>query len=156
MSGSSVPSIASCLTEFACGVQVHDMFNWLAVMILLPLEMLTHYLYHLTSAILSSMDTSAEGAQVEILTAITKPFTNIIVQVRLCVCVCVCACVRACMRAYMRACVCVYCVMCCLRCVCIVLCNVYGVCVCCALFVVCVCVVLWCVVFGGVSCGVCV
>ena len=115
MSGSSVPSIASCLPEFACGVQVHDMFNWLAVMILLPLEMLTHYLYHLTSAILSSMDTSAEGAQVEILTAITKPFTNIIVQVRLCVCVCVCvcvrACVRACMRACMRACVCV-CVLC--------------------------------------------
>ena len=58
------------------------MFNWLAVMILLPLEMLTHYLYHLTSAILGSMDTSAEGAQVEILTAITKPFTGIIVQVR--------------------------------------------------------------------------
>eukprot|EP00916_Digyalum_oweni_P014222 GHVL01023315.1.p1 GENE.GHVL01023315.1~~GHVL01023315.1.p1 ORF type:complete len:739 (+),score=22.09 GHVL01023315.1:202-2418(+) len=63
------------------GATVHDMFNWLAVMILLPLEVATHYLYHLTSALLSSMPSASEGTQVEILTAITKPFIHMIVQV---------------------------------------------------------------------------
>nr|KAG5704489.1 hypothetical protein BaRGS_003800 [Batillaria attramentaria] len=64
------------------GATVHDMFNWLAVLILLPLEVATHYLYYLTAAILSSMDMSSEGGDMEILTAITKPFINLIVQVK--------------------------------------------------------------------------
>lgn len=63
------------------GATVHDMFNWLTVMVLLPLEVSTGYLYHLTSAIVSSMDTTSEGSSVEILSAITKPLTNMIVQV---------------------------------------------------------------------------
>ncbi|XP_076449049.1 sodium-dependent phosphate transport protein 2A-like [Babylonia areolata] len=63
------------------GATVHDMFNWLAVMILLPLEVGTGFLYHLTGAILKSMGDSRGGSKVEILTAITKPFIHLIVQV---------------------------------------------------------------------------
>jgi sodium-dependent phosphate cotransporter len=57
------------------GATVHDMFNFLAVLILLPLEVITHYLYHLTKAMLPS--STSQGATwdspIKIITnAITK------------------------------------------------------------------------------------
>ncbi|XP_064651076.1 sodium-dependent phosphate transport protein 2B-like isoform X2 [Lineus longissimus] len=64
------------------GATVHDMFNWLTVLILLPIEVLTGYLYRLSKAIVNSMEleTYTSGKQ-ELLKAVTKPFTRLIVKV---------------------------------------------------------------------------
>ena len=62
---------------------VHDMFNWLTVITLLPLEVASGYLYYLTSAIVASAGMEGGGSKTEFLSVITKPFTNFIVQVTL-------------------------------------------------------------------------
>ncbi|KAG8180735.1 hypothetical protein JTE90_004692 [Oedothorax gibbosus] len=61
---------------------IHDMFNWLAVIVLLPLEVATGYLEKTTDAIMSSGDWHhVEGAgQQAFLQTITKPFTELLVQ----------------------------------------------------------------------------
>ncbi|XP_042231637.1 sodium-dependent phosphate transport protein 2A-like isoform X2 [Homarus americanus] len=61
------------------GAVVHDMFNWLCVMVLLPLEVTTGYLDHLTTAILSSVTLEHNNMKVELLSSITKPFTDKII-----------------------------------------------------------------------------
>lgn len=64
------------------GATVHDVFNWLCVVILLPCEMAFGYLYRLTKAITKA--SGAKGDQetkVEFLKKITKPFTNLIIQI---------------------------------------------------------------------------
>ncbi|XP_025115210.1 sodium-dependent phosphate transport protein 2B-like isoform X2 [Pomacea canaliculata] len=63
------------------GATVHDMFNWLAVLVLLPLEVASHYLYHLTASIVNFMNMGGDDHEKEILTAITNPFIKMIVQV---------------------------------------------------------------------------
>ncbi|XP_055338863.1 sodium-dependent phosphate transport protein 2B-like [Paramacrobiotus metropolitanus] len=63
------------------GATIHDMFNWLTVAVLLPLEAATGYLVHLTGAILYSWDPQRNaGNNVELLTAITKPLTHLFIQ----------------------------------------------------------------------------
>ena len=88
--GTSVTGIIVAITQAAdrdifrrafSAATVHDMFNWLSVIILLPLEVATGYLFHLTSAIVDSVDLAGGGENQEFLSAITKPFTNLIVQV---------------------------------------------------------------------------
>ena len=61
---------------------VHDMFNFLSVMILLPVEAATGYLFNLSSGIVDGYETleSAEKPP-DILKVITKPFTKLIMQV---------------------------------------------------------------------------
>ncbi|XP_076356410.1 sodium-dependent phosphate transport protein 2B-like [Tachypleus tridentatus] len=60
---------------------VHDMFNWLTVIVLLPIEKGTDYLFHLTKAILSSGNWEQnEHADREFLKKLTKPFTKKIIQ----------------------------------------------------------------------------
>ncbi|XP_015918963.1 sodium-dependent phosphate transport protein 2B [Parasteatoda tepidariorum] len=61
---------------------IHDMFNWLAVIVLLPLEVATGYLESLTGAIMDTGDWHhVEGAkQTGFLQQITKPATSLIVQ----------------------------------------------------------------------------
>lgn len=71
---------------------VHDMFNWLTVMILLPLEMSTGYLQHSTNAILSlqvwHLDAATNESQREhskeqgFIKMITKPLIDSIVKVK--------------------------------------------------------------------------
>lgn len=62
---------------------VHDMFNWLGVLILLPVEVFTGYLYRTTSVILKSMNVkSNEEVKIELLKKLTKPLTSRIIQVR--------------------------------------------------------------------------
>jgi len=61
------------------GGTVHDMFNWLTVLVLLIVEVTTHMLLHLTGAVVTSL-MGKSGASVKILTVITDPFTNLIVQ----------------------------------------------------------------------------
>ncbi|XP_033114765.1 sodium-dependent phosphate transport protein 2A-like [Anneissia japonica] len=64
------------------GATVHDMFNWLAVIVLLPIEAVTGYLYHLTNWIVEQFNIqSNEAANVELLKVITKPFTKMIIQI---------------------------------------------------------------------------
>uniref|UniRef100_A0A8C5PCG8 Solute carrier family 34 member 3 n=1 Tax=Leptobrachium leishanense TaxID=445787 RepID=A0A8C5PCG8_9ANUR len=63
------------------GSAVHGMFNWLTVLVLLPIEIGTGYLYHVSKAIINSFNIYAGGNSPDILKVITRPFTNLIVQV---------------------------------------------------------------------------
>lgn len=62
------------------GATVHDMFNWLAVITLLTIELATGMLEKLTGAIVDSDALSGGGGEVKILKYITEPFTNLVVQ----------------------------------------------------------------------------
>ena len=64
------------------GATVHDMFNWLTVITLLPIEIATGYLYHVTSAVIRATDIAGDGESTEFLSVLTKPFTKVIVQVQ--------------------------------------------------------------------------
>ena len=63
------------------GATVHDMFNWLSVIVLLPLEVATDYLYYLTTEIVEFAGLTGGGESQEFLTVLTKPLTYLIVQV---------------------------------------------------------------------------
>ncbi|KAH3857302.1 sodium-dependent phosphate transport protein 2B-like isoform X1 [Dreissena polymorpha] len=64
------------------GATVHDMFNWITVLVLLPVEAFSGYLFHLTEYILDSMTlTTNKGADREFLKVLTNPFTKQIIQV---------------------------------------------------------------------------
>ncbi|KAK3595933.1 hypothetical protein CHS0354_032441 [Potamilus streckersoni] len=64
------------------GATVHDMFNWLTVIVLLPLEMATGYLEHFSKVAVDSMDLNKEkGTDQDFLQKITKPFTSLIIQI---------------------------------------------------------------------------
>ena len=60
---------------------VHDMFNWLSVCILLPLEAATHALEKLTDTMTKNLRYEKGTKPPEMLKALTKPFTSLIVQV---------------------------------------------------------------------------
>ncbi|XP_052768482.1 sodium-dependent phosphate transport protein 2B-like isoform X1 [Mya arenaria] len=66
------------------GATVHDMFNWVAVCVLLPLEAATGYLYHLSKAVVGAMSFPENGEKrrrQQFLKAITTPFTKLIIRV---------------------------------------------------------------------------
>ncbi|XP_072032560.1 sodium-dependent phosphate transport protein 2A-like [Amphiura filiformis] len=64
------------------GATIHDMFNWLSVIILLPMEVATSYLYHLTRIIVDKFNIKTNGeVNVELLKKLTKPFSKKIVQI---------------------------------------------------------------------------
>lgn len=89
--GTSVTNTIVSLTQITekthyrrafAGATVHDMFNMLSVVIFLPLELITGYLYYMTDAIVESMSLK-KGDKVykkELLKVITKPFTKLFVQ----------------------------------------------------------------------------
>lgn len=65
---------------------VHDMFNWLTVMVLLPIEIATRYLEKATGALLALNDWQSEvstssKSSFDFLKKVTKPFTDAIVKV---------------------------------------------------------------------------
>ncbi|XP_043198948.1 sodium-dependent phosphate transport protein 2B-like isoform X2 [Amphibalanus amphitrite] len=71
------------------GATIHDMFNWLNVLLLLPLEVLTQalnptgegYLEYTTDAILNSIDVGeTKGTKMKLLKVITTPFTSLIIK----------------------------------------------------------------------------
>lgn len=63
------------------GATVHDIFNWLSVIIFLPLEVITHYLLHLTGEIIKRLPlTQKKGTNQKLLKVITEPFTKLIIQ----------------------------------------------------------------------------
>ena len=64
---------------------VHDMFNLLSVIVLLPLELATEYLFRLTKAVVQSLDNQSSHGTLEqeknhVLKKITKPITNLFIQ----------------------------------------------------------------------------
>ncbi|UJR16768.1 hypothetical protein I4U23_003668 [Adineta vaga] len=63
------------------GATVHDMFNWLSVLVLLPLEIVSGMLFHLTDGITKLINFKRNSnSNPEFLTVITKPLTERIVQ----------------------------------------------------------------------------
>lgn len=60
---------------------VHDMFNWLSVIVLLPVEVATHYLEYLTEWMIQGNWEQDKSANTEFLGKITKPFTKLIIEV---------------------------------------------------------------------------
>ena len=64
------------------GATVHDLFNWLSVLILLPVEIVSGYLYRFSNAITDAMGLeSKQDTKVEFLKKITKPFTKLVIQI---------------------------------------------------------------------------
>ncbi|KAJ8028936.1 Sodium-dependent phosphate transport protein 2A [Holothuria leucospilota] len=62
------------------GATVHDMFNWLSVLILLPLEVVSGYLFWLSNIVIGDLETGNDF-EVEILSFITDPFTKWVIQI---------------------------------------------------------------------------
>jgi len=71
------------VAKFANFVAVHDMFNWLTVLILLPLEAATGYLYYLTGPMVSDLSSVQDTDNPQFLKVITDPLTDLIVKVRI-------------------------------------------------------------------------
>jgi sodium-dependent phosphate cotransporter len=61
---------------------VHDAFNLLSVCVLLPIEIATGYLYFTTNWLVKQMlqASSSVGGEPQILSRLTKPLTNFIIQ----------------------------------------------------------------------------
>lgn len=65
---------------FSCAT-VHDMFNWLTVIILTVVESATGFLNTLTGAMVTTLgDTSGNSKPPDFLKVLTKPFTKSIIQ----------------------------------------------------------------------------
>ncbi|XP_053314311.1 sodium-dependent phosphate transport protein 2B isoform X2 [Spea bombifrons] len=62
------------------GATVHDFFNWLSVLVFLPIEVASGYLYHLTSAIVTSFNIETGEDAPDMLKVITEPLTKGIIQ----------------------------------------------------------------------------
>ncbi|RXM92149.1 Sodium-dependent phosphate transport protein 2A [Acipenser ruthenus] len=63
------------------GATVHDCFNWLSVLVLLPLEVASGLLYHLTVIVVETFQIRSGEDAPELLKIITEPFTKLIIQV---------------------------------------------------------------------------
>lgn len=63
------------------GATVHDFFNWLSVLILLPLEVASGALYKLTKLIIESFNIESGEDAPDLLNVITDPLTNSIIEV---------------------------------------------------------------------------
>lgn len=64
------------------GSAVHGIFNWLTVLVLLPLENATAALERLSELALGAASLQPGGQAPDILKALTRPFTHLIIQVR--------------------------------------------------------------------------
>ncbi|CAG0885826.1 unnamed protein product [Cyprideis torosa] len=64
------------------GATVHDIFNWLCVITLLVVEVITGYLENLTGAIVRNIRVeTSSGTQIKLLKTLTKPLTSLVVQI---------------------------------------------------------------------------
>ncbi|MEQ2216252.1 hypothetical protein XENOCAPTIV_013192 [Xenoophorus captivus] len=64
------------------GATVHDFFNWLSVLVLLPLEVASGYLYVVTELIIESFNIQS-GEAPDLLNVITDVLTEAIIQIAL-------------------------------------------------------------------------
>ncbi|XP_026183663.1 sodium-dependent phosphate transport protein 2A-like isoform X2 [Mastacembelus armatus] len=62
------------------GATVHDCFNWLSVLVLLPLEAASGLLRHLSQAVIDTLQLSTGEEAPELLKVITQPLTKVIIQ----------------------------------------------------------------------------
>ncbi|XP_075399330.1 sodium-dependent phosphate transport protein 2A [Tenrec ecaudatus] len=62
------------------GATVHDCFNWLSVLVLLPLEAATGYLHHVTHLVVASFNIRGGRDAPDLLKVITEPLTKLIIQ----------------------------------------------------------------------------
>ncbi|XP_017559326.2 sodium-dependent phosphate transport protein 2A isoform X1 [Pygocentrus nattereri] len=62
------------------GATIHDCFNWLSVLVLLPLEVATGLLSFLAQAVVSSFQLQSGEEAPELLKVITDPVTKLIIQ----------------------------------------------------------------------------
>ncbi len=64
------------------GATIHDIFNFLTVSILLPLEIASRYLETVTGFLVAPLSkfSNSEANNIELLNALTKPLTNLIIQ----------------------------------------------------------------------------
>ncbi len=74
--------IGSVYLRAFAGATVHDFFNWLSVLVLLPLEVASGYLYRLTELIIDSFNIQTGADAPELLKVITEPLTKNIIEVR--------------------------------------------------------------------------
>ncbi|XP_071826933.1 sodium-dependent phosphate transport protein 2B-like [Apostichopus japonicus] len=64
------------------GATVHDMFNWVSVFLLLPIEIVSHYLFFLSNWLVKDVfGVQKSDINVSLLDTIVKPLTEKIVQV---------------------------------------------------------------------------
>jgi len=64
-------------------IAVHDMFNWLTVLIILPIDAATGYLYYLTETMVSGLRSVQDTRNPQFLKVITDPLTQLIIEVRI-------------------------------------------------------------------------
>lgn len=62
------------------GATVHDFFNWLSVLVLLPLEVATGYLYKVTKLLIKSFNIQS-GEAPDLLNVLTDVLTDSVIQV---------------------------------------------------------------------------
>ncbi|XP_075958315.1 sodium-dependent phosphate transport protein 2A-like [Anarhichas minor] len=62
------------------GATVHDCFNWLSVLVLLPLEALSGMLRRLSQAVVDTLQLSTGEEAPELLKVLTEPLTKMIIQ----------------------------------------------------------------------------
>uniref|UniRef100_A0AAY4CCH6 Sodium-dependent phosphate transport protein 2B n=1 Tax=Denticeps clupeoides TaxID=299321 RepID=A0AAY4CCH6_9TELE len=62
------------------GATVHDFFNWLSVLVLLPLELITGVLYKLTKLLINSFNIQTGQDAPDLLKVITEPLTKNIIE----------------------------------------------------------------------------
>ncbi|KAF1486710.1 Sodium-dependent phosphate transport protein 2A, partial [Pygoscelis antarcticus] len=62
------------------GATVHDCFNWLSVLVLLPLEVVSGYLHHVTHLVVATFNIRSGNDAPDLLKIITEPFTKLIIQ----------------------------------------------------------------------------
>jgi len=88
--GTSVTSTVVAITQmghkeqfrrsFSCAT-VHDMFNWLSVIVFTSLESTTHFLEKMTSYMVSNMNFNTSVSSPDMLKTITKPLINLVIQI---------------------------------------------------------------------------
>lgn len=79
--GSGLRCNAASLPRAFAGATVHDCFNWLSVLVLLPLEAATGYLHHVTQLVVACFNIRGGRDAPDLLKIITEPFTKLIIQV---------------------------------------------------------------------------
>ncbi|XP_064181523.1 sodium-dependent phosphate transport protein 2A-like [Anguilla rostrata] len=62
------------------GATIHDCFNWLSVLVLLPLEVATGLMGHMARAVIQCFSIRSGEEAPELLKVITEPFTKLIIQ----------------------------------------------------------------------------
>uniref|UniRef100_A0A8B9Z8K4 Sodium-dependent phosphate transport protein 2A n=1 Tax=Anas platyrhynchos TaxID=8839 RepID=A0A8B9Z8K4_ANAPL len=62
------------------GATVHDCFNWLSVLVLLPLEVVSGYLHRVTRLVVATFNIRSGKDAPDLLKIITEPFTKLIIQ----------------------------------------------------------------------------